>query len=136
MIKLRATALVLAAVVLVACGGGGGSTEKLCKAVRSDHSIAAVFAGFDPTNTERALEQLRSARVTLGELRDAAPDEVRDDIDLEIDYVQALVDGIDGIDSGDSAQAVEVVRQVTADHPDVADAAAALSTWSGKNCSP
>jgi hypothetical protein len=133
---LRTTAPLVAALTLVACGGGGGSTEKLCKAVRSDHSIAAVFAGFDPTNPERALEQLRTARVTLGELRDAAPDEVRDDIDVEIAYVQALVDGIDGVEPGDAAHAVEVVRQVTADHPEVADAAAALSSWSEKNCSP
>lgn len=131
----RGLALVTVA-ALVGCGSGGGSTDDLCNAVHSDRSIAAVFSGFDPTNAERALDQLRSARVTLGNLRDAAPDEVRDDLDVEIDYVQALVDGLAALDGGDASQAVEVVRQVTADHPDVANAAAALETWSQKSCGP
>jgi hypothetical protein len=131
---MRRAAALLAVVALAACGGGGGSADKLCAAVRDDHSIASVFSGFDPTNVDRALDQLRSARVSLGVLRDAAPGEVRDDIDLEIDYVQALIDGLDDLDGGDAASAVEVVRQVTADHTDVADAAAALTAWSEKHC--
>lgn len=130
------TVAVLAVTGLVACTDDGGSAEALCEVVRTDRSVAAVFAGFDPTDTERALEQLRTARVTLGELRDAAPDEVRDDLGVEIDYVQALIDGLDDIEGGDAAQAVEVVRQVTAEHPDVADAAANLATFGQEHCQP
>ena len=72
---------------------------------------AAVFAGFDPSDTERALAQLRHARVTLGELHDAAPGEVRDDIEVEIAYVQALIDGLGGARRiPNRAESVEVVR--------------------------
>ena len=131
---MRRTLALLCLVALVACRSGGGSVEELCDAVRSDRSTAAVFSGFDPSDTERALEQLRQARLTLGELRDAAPDEVRDDIDVEIAYVQALVDELAALTDPEPAQSVEIFRQVTADHPGVAAAATNLAAFSQENC--
>ena len=129
-------AVVLTSVTAAACSDNSGSAEALCTAVRADRSTATVFNGFDPTNRDAALVQLREARVTLGELRDAAPGEVRDDLDVEIDYVQALIDQLEALDPGaDPAQAAEVVRQVTEEHPDVDDAAAALVAFSAENCS-
>jgi hypothetical protein len=128
----RAVAL-LGIAALAACSGGG-SAAKLCATVRSDRTVAAVFSGFDPTDTEHALEQLRAARVTLGELHDDAPDEVRDDLSVEIDYVQDLIDGIKATEGRDAAEAVEVVRQVTADHDDVTEAASNLAAFSAKHC--
>lgn len=138
-LEARAVAVAVGVAIATAigsCGGAEGSTEELCEIVRTDRTISTVFAGFDPTDTERSLEQLRAARVTLGELRAAAPDEVRDDLDVEIDYVQALVDGLEGVEGGDAGMAVEVVRGVTAEHPGVADAAAALAAYSAKRCEP
>lgn len=133
---MRLAVALLCATALAACRSDKGSIEELCTAVRADRSTVAVFSGFDPSNTERALEQLRAARVTLGELRDVAPDEVRDDLDVEIAYVQALVDGLAGLEGADPAQAVEVVRQVTEDHPEVADAAGELASFSEEHCGP
>ncbi len=131
----RAAAVACAVAVLAGCGGGnGGSAAELCAARRADTATASVFSGFDPSDTERALEQLRAARVTLGQLRDAAPGEVRDDLGVEIDYVQALIDALEALDGTDAAQAVEAVRQVTADHPGVADAAAALAAFEKASC--
>lgn len=131
---MRRAAAVLATVTLLGCGGGGGSVKELCTAVRANGSSAAVFSGFDPSDTERALEQLRSARVTLGELRDAAPKEVRDELGVEIAYIQALIDGLAPLDGSDAARAVEVVRQVTADHPKVTEAAATLDAFTKEQC--
>jgi len=131
----RAVALLCLVSVLVGCGGDKGSVAELCKAVRADHSTATVFSGFDPSDTERSLGQLRAARVTLGGLHDAAPGEVRDDLSVEIAYVQALIDGLTEIEGADAAQSVEVVRRVTAEHPKVADAAATLAAFSKKHCS-
>jgi hypothetical protein len=126
----------IAVVALVACSGDSGSAEELCEIVRTDRTVGAVFSGFDPTDTERALEQLRAARVTLGELHDAAPDEVRDDLTTEIEYVQALIDGLEGVTDGDPERAVEVVQQVTDEHEGVGDAAAALAAFSQEHCEP
>ena len=131
-------AAALCAVALVASGGGcsedGGSAEELCAAVRRDPTTLSVFSGFDPSDASGALNRLRTARVSLGELRDAAPDEVRDDLDVEIAYVQALIDGLSSLEGTDAADAVEVVRQVTEDHPDVDEAAAELVAFSAEHC--
>lgn len=126
-----------AAVLLMvagACGGDEGSAEELCTALRANPGVASTFSGFDPSDQRQALEQLRSARVTLGELRDAAPGDVRDDLDVEIDYVQALIEGLEQVEDGDATAAVEVVRQVTAEHPQVPDASATLAAYSAESC--
>lgn len=120
--------------LLAACGGDEGSTEELCAALRANPAVASTFTGFDPSDPRHALEQLRSARVALGELRDAAPGAVRDELDVEIDYVQALIDGLEQVDDGDATAAVEAVRQVTEAHPKVSDASASLAAYSSEHC--
>ncbi|MET0729263.1 MAG: hypothetical protein ABWZ76_13295 [Acidimicrobiales bacterium] len=132
--RVRGAAALLCVVLLTACGGDEGSAEELCAAVRSEPSVATVFRGFDPTDTDAALGRLREARVTLGELRDAAPAEARDDLTVEIDYVQALIEGLEGVDSGDPADAVAVVQQVEQEHPDVTQAAANLAAFAESSC--
>lgn len=128
-------AIALGCAVLAACSSSGErSAERLCTAVRADRSTAAIFAGFDPTDTSRAVEQLREARVTLGELREAAPSEQRDDIDVEIAYVQALLDRLEDLAGAEPESVVQAVREVTDAHPDVDDAAARLEAWSDESC--
>lgn len=135
MIVRRAAALACAAVLAAgACGGDEGSAEELCAATRAQRDAMDVFRGFDPTNSVRALDQLRSARVTLGELRDAAPAEVRDDLTVEIDYVQALVEGLEELDGRDANEAVALVQQITDAHPGVAEAAANLAAFTEESC--
>jgi hypothetical protein len=131
----RALVLVLScAVALAACGSDEGSAEELCDAVRGEAGRLDVFEGFDPTDTETALDQLRSARVVLGDLRDAAPAEVRDDLSIEIDYVQALVEGLEGVDGQDAEATVAVVQQIADEHPDVAAAQAELTAFAEESC--
>ena len=81
-----------------------------------------------------ALELLRPARVTLGELHDEAPTEVRDDLQVEIDYVQALIDALEEAPPGDPAAAAAQVQAVTAEHPGVADAASELQAFADREC--
>jgi hypothetical protein len=119
---------------MAACGGDDGSAEELCAALRADPTTVSLFEGFDPSDPARALDQLRTARVTLGELRDAAPSDVRDSLDAEIAYVQALIEGLEALDRTDAAAAVEVVREVTAEHPGVDDAAAELTAFATEHC--
>jgi len=94
-----------------------------------------VFEGFDPTDAATALEQLRTARVELGTLKDAAPGEVRDDLEVEIGYVQALIDELEPLQDGvDALQVAASVQAVTDAHPDVAAAAATLEAFSTDRC--
>ena len=132
----RAAALCAVALVAsgAACSDDDGSAEELCAAIRRDPATLSVFSGFDPSDAGDALDRLRTARVSLGELRDAAPSEIRDDLDVEIAYIQALIDGLSSLEGTDAADAVEVVRQVTEEHPDVDGAAAELEAFSAEHC--
>lgn len=114
--------------------GEQGSAAKLCAAVRADPSASTLFANFDPSDAPHALEQLRAARVTLGALRRSAPDAMRSELDIEIAYVQDLIDGLSADKALDATRAAGIVRQVTAKHPDVSKASAALASYSKEHC--
>jgi hypothetical protein len=123
-------------VALAACSDHGGSADALCRAVADIDGIATTFQGFDPTDPEAALGRLRPARVALGDLLDKAPDSVRDDLQVEIDYVQALIDALDGVAAGDPIEAALQVQAVTDAHPGVAGASASLSSFAERECAP
>lgn len=121
---------------LAACSDDDeGSVEELCAALRGQPEIATTFEGFDPTDVDQALEQLRRARVTLGELRDAAPSEVRDDLTVQIDYVQDLIEALEPMGGAEATEIVAAVQRVAAEHPGVEAAAAELSSFSASTCS-
>ena len=106
----------------------------LCEELANSEDIASTFQGFDPTDPEIALDQLRTARVTLGNLFDDAPEEVRDDLQVEIDYVQALVDALEDVAPGDAAESALRIQAVTEAHPDVDEAAADLAAYAEEEC--
>lgn len=132
---LRVAAVALAVVALASCNDDGGSADALCAAVAEGDGLATTFQGFDPTDPEAALEQLRPARVALGELLDEAPDDVRDDLQVEIDYVQALIDVLEPVEPGDATQTALQVQAVTDAHPGVAEASATLAAFAERECS-
>jgi hypothetical protein len=129
-----ALATALVGVALAGCTDDDGSAEALCQAVAEDSALTTTFQGFDPSDPEAALDQLRTARVSLGDLLDEAPDEVRDDLQVEIDYVQDLIDALELVEPGDAAEAARQVQVVTAAHPDVDDAAAELAAFAEREC--
>ena len=135
----RAPALAVAAVIalgaLVACSDDEtGSAEELCAALGDGRQLGTTLEGFDPTDTDSALEQLRDARLTLGQLRTVAPSEVKRDVSVEIDYVQALIEALEEVGPNDPTAAVAAVRRATEDHPDVQQAADRLEAWSETTC--
>lgn len=134
--RLRRAAAAFAAMALVACTDDEGSADELCDAVAETGDVAATFQGFDPTDPETALDQLRPARVTLGDLLDVAPEEVRVDLQVEIDYVQALIDALEDVPSGDATEAALQVQSVTDAHPGVDEASANLVAFADEECSP
>ena len=123
--------LVIAA--LGACTDDKGSADELCAAVAED-GVATTLQGFDPTDAEAALDQLRDARVKLGNLLDAAPDDVRGDLQTEIDYVQALIDVLEDVEPADATESALQIQAVTDAHPGVDDAAAHLAAFADEKC--
>ena len=124
----------LAVVALASACRDDGSAAALCEEVAETDELAATFQGFDPTDPEAALDQLRTARVTLGNLLDDAPDEVRDDLQVEIDYVQALIDELEQVPAGDATESALRIQAVTDAHPRVDEAAAELAAWAEEEC--
>ena len=133
--RVVAAVTVVALVGLAACTEDKGSADELCTAVAESDAITSTFQGFDPTDPEAALEQLRAARVELGDLLDVAPEEVEDDLQVEIDYVQALIDALEEVPSGDATESALQIQAVTDAHPDVAEASANLAAFADEECS-
>jgi hypothetical protein len=128
-------AAVVLTLVAAGCSDDGGSADDLCVSL-TEPGIGRQLQGFDPTDRDAALDALRPARVTLGELHDAAPDEIRDDLQVEIDYVQALIDALEPVSGGDPAEAALRVQSVTNAHPGVDEAAANLAAFADEECQP
>ena len=126
--------MLLGVATLVACTSGSGSTKELCEALDDGDGFATTFQEFDPTDAATALDQVRSARVKLGDLKDAAPDEMRDDLQVEIDYLQALVDALEALDDADATEVALTIQSVADAHPDVAAAAATLQEFATERC--
>ena len=131
---LQRVVAAVAVLALVACTEDDGSADELCTAV-AQSDVTSAFQGFDPTDPEAALEQLRATRVELGDLLDVAPDEVRDDLQVEIDYVQALIDALEDVPAGDATESALQIQAVTDAHPDVDEASANLAAFADEECS-
>lgn len=122
------------ALVVASCSDDGGSPEAFCAALADADGLATTFQGFDPTDPEVALEQLRGARVVLGDLLDDAPDEVRADLQLEVDYTQALIEALEDVPADDPTEAALQVQSVTDAHPGVDTASADLASYAAREC--
>ena len=116
------------------CSDDGGSAESLCQAIAEADGLTTSLDGFDPTDPEAALDQLRTVRVQLGELHDAAPEDAAQDLQVEIDYVQALIDALEAVEPGDATEAALQVQSVTDAHPEVEQAAADLAAFEDREC--
>ncbi len=129
--------LLLAAVSIVACSGGddAGTAEELCSVVGDGRSFTALFdQGFDPTDTQRALSQLAAAKVDLDQLRRAAPSEVRDDLDAEIRYLDAVTGILRGEDPDDPAAVVAAINGLSEERSAAQVASLVLEEFQTEHC--
>jgi len=119
----------------MACSDDSGSAKELCAALDSGRSFGTLFeGGLDPTDTVRALEQLRVAQVDLEQLRDVAPSEVRDDLDVELEYVGALIEVLETVDPDDPAAVVAAVNALGDRKGSVEAAAIQLRAFQTDHC--
>ena len=132
--------LLLAASVASAIGactddGGGGSAEELCSVVGDGRSFTALFEqGFDPTDTQRAQSQLAAAQVDLDQLRRAAPDELRDELDAEIRYLDAVAEVLRSEDADDPAAVVAAINALTDERSAAQVASLVLGEFEATSC--
>jgi hypothetical protein len=128
--------LLLAVASVVACSDDdAGSAEELCSVVGDGRSFTALFdQGFDPTDTQRALSQLAAAKVDLDQLRRAAPAEVRDDLDAEIRYLDAVTEILRGEDPDDPAAVVAAINGLAEERSAAQVASLVLGEFQAQHC--
>jgi hypothetical protein len=133
---LLSLALVLGAgPVAVACSDDGGSDEELCALVRDTTAYQGRFGeGLDPTDADRALEQLRSARADLVRLRAAAPSAVDGALDDEVTYLDAIIQVIEDVDPADPNAVVRAVNALEEQRAAADVAALELQQWADETC--
>lgn len=130
-------ALLLSGVALVvACSDDeGGSTEELCSVVGDGRSFTALFEqGFDPTDTQRALAQLAAAQVDLDQIRGAAPSELRDELDAEIRYLDAVTAILQGEGADDPAAVVAAINALSEERAAAQVASLVLGEFQAEHC--
>jgi hypothetical protein len=130
-----ALAVVLLAVVGGACSDSkGGSATQLCGIVGSGSFSDLFRQGFDPTDTDRALAQLRAAAVDLDQLHAAAPSEVRSAVKAELTYVAAVTKVLKDVNRDDPTAVVNAVNGLTAQRTAAQAASAKLQTYQDAHC--
>jgi hypothetical protein len=120
---------------LGACSDGGGSADQLCALVGDGRGFTDVFQqGLDPTDTEKALAQLKVASIDLDQLHDAAPSEVRGALRDEIAYVDALTGVLARVDPDDTGAVVAAVNGLRDEREAATRGAARLRTFQTEQC--
>jgi hypothetical protein len=114
--------------------GDGGSVEAFCALLGPTAGFADLAKDFDPTDVDRALEQLGSMRVELDRLRAAAPGEVRDHIDTEADYIAELTAALQAVDPDDAPAAAKAVNDLASDAAKATVASSELQRFETANC--
>lgn len=103
--------------------------------VGDGRSFSALFEqGFDPTDTQRARSQLAAAQVDLDQLRRAAPAEVRDDLDAEIRYLDAVAAVLEQEDPDDPAAVVAAINGLSEERSAAQVASLVLEEFEAQHC--
>jgi len=142
---MRAKLAVLAAVVLfgAACGGDSGLSIGSDGTVRNGD--AEEFCAFLESDTDALEEQFGGSfdddmgafRDAISALRDSAPDEIGDDMDVLFDVTVTLVEAFDDIEEDDPAalgRMMEVVAELEPRSAEIEAASANVQDWAVANC--
>lgn len=82
-----------------ACSDDGSDQAAFCARSLDTSNFADTFADdFDATDVPAALAAFQTARDELQALRDLAPEAVRADIDVLLDYLDQLIAGLEAAD--------------------------------------
>lgn len=125
--------LTLAVASLVACGNDDDPQTTFCDAASDTESFEAIFADFDPADTAAALEAFRTARDTEIDLRRDAPEAVRADIDLLVQFLDDLVEGLEGLDTSSTGRPA-IYDEISTEFDQVEAASARIETYVKANC--
>lgn len=129
-----AAAAVVLAATLTACSDDGADPEAFCARSLDTSHFAGIFDDeFDPENVTEALAAFGEARDEEQALRDLAPEAVRSDIDVLIDYLDQLIEGLEAVDP-DSAERPAVYDELRGRQDEINAASARIDQYVSANC--
>ncbi len=133
--RTRALLVGLALVVapLAACGDDSDDQSAFCDAASDTESFEAIFADFDPTDTESAIAAFRKARDTEIDLRRDAPDAIRADIDLLVQFLDDLVEGLEAVDTT-ATERPAIYDEISTEFDQIEAASGRIETYVKANC--
>jgi|GEM_PF-6968502 len=111
-----------------ACSSSHGSTKAFCETLRSGDNPLTLFNHYDPTNVATAHDQLDRATERLRQLHDAAPLEIRDDLQVLVDVADRLVAALDPAAAGQPAP------DFASDAPRIESASGAVTSFASQEC--
>jgi hypothetical protein len=124
-------------VSMAACSDDDGperTASGVCGYLAPTAELAELASGFDPTDVPRALNRLDAMELQLEQIRDVAPDDARESLDAELDYVRALRDALQVVDPDDPAAAADAVNNLTSEAARANLAASDLQAFEDANC--
>lgn len=128
-----ATVAVLALVVSVSCSTDHGSQDAFCRQIRKVPPLASVISGFADDDPTELRTRLDDARTAYTDLRDAAPEDIRDDVDATVDLVDAVIDAVAANGTDPEAVAAEV-RSAVKLHPGAATSSTKVAAYAKQRC--
>ncbi|MDQ2651174.1 MAG: hypothetical protein M3Z03_16670 [Actinomycetota bacterium] len=138
----RPLALIVGALLALtstaACSGDDGGTERtaegVCGVLFASPQMAQLAEDFDPTDVPRALETLGAMELHLDEIRDAMPDEGRDELDRQLVYVRALHEALSDVDPDDPTAVAAAVNGLADEASEANLAATDLQRFQDTRC--
>ena len=130
-------ALLLAALLALAgCGGddddGGGSVESFCQEFETADAAGNPLQDVEQNDVEGAKDALGEFEDTLSGLVDAAPDEIRADIEALRDYIAEYNEAIADLDEPADFQRASQDFQTENENP--SEAVERLERFTEENC--
>ena len=122
----------LAAATVLGCGDDDGDLEAFCAEATETERFEAVFADLEPNDVESATARFREALVAEEQLRDDAPDAIRGDIDVLVEFLEDAVEGLEA--EGDSGGRPAVYDELRPHFDQVEAASARIATYVKANC--
>lgn len=125
--------IALVAAPLAGCSGDADDQSAFCRAASDTASFEAIFADFDPTDTESAIAAFRAARDTEIDLRRDAPDAIRADIDLLVQFLDDLVEGLEAVDTT-ATERPAIYDEISQEVDQIEAASGRIETYVKANC--
>lgn len=125
--------LALAALGAAACTSDGGSETEFCERVATVPALDSLLTGFGNADPGELATRLDTASAAYGDLRDAAPGDIRGPVGTVVDLVDAVLDDVEARAEDPEALA-DALRATVAEHPDAEQAATEVAAYARDRC--